>query len=172
MVSLVLQTWGTEISDVGNALRDMEPVCTALCARRKDRKRTLVPRLRKLVAEQEQAIDDTLAYVAVSRRFHETLVSECGSDSLKVVVGALETVWSSHERHVYTPGPEPTKAVRRAALKAHERLVDAIESGDEAAVVALARRHLEATQTFTMRREGRRTVTADLVRSTDRPAPG
>lgn len=165
MVGLVLQSWHTALADVGVALREMEPVCTALCARRKDRYETVVPVLREIVEEQTRQIDDTIAFNQASRRFHEALVSHCGSDTLGVVVGALETVWGSHEHHVYEVGPEPTMAVRRAALRAHEKLIDAIEAGDESAAVALARSHLEATQTFTMELDGNHDVVAELVRN-------
>lgn len=164
MVSLVLQSWHTPLADVGQSLREMEPVCTALCARRKDRYETVVPVLREIADEQAARIEDNIAFNQLCRRFHEALVSHCGSDTLGVVVGALETVWSSHEHHVYEVGPEPTMAVRRAALRAHEKLIEAIEAGDEAAAVSLARSHLEATQTFTMAREGHKEVLADLVR--------
>lgn len=164
MVSLVLQSWRTPLTDVGRALREMEPVCTALCARRNDRYEKVVPVLREIVEEQARHIEDTLAFNQASRRFHEALVSRCGSDTLGVVVGALETVWSSHEHHVYEVGPEPTMAVRRAALRAHEKLIDAVEAGDEQAAVSLARSHLEATQTFTMELDGNQDVLAELVR--------
>ena len=88
MVGLVLQLRHTSLADVGDALRDMEPVCTALCARRKDRRRTVVPVLRALVDEQRRALPDTIAFNQASRRFHEALVAHCGSDTLTVVVGS------------------------------------------------------------------------------------
>ena len=167
MVGLVLQSWQTPLADVGRALLEVEPVCTALCARQRDRYQTIVPVLRELVDEQDRAIDDTVAFNQASRRFHETLVAHCGSDTLKVVVGALEAVWSRHEHRVYELGPAPDMDVRQAALRAHRKLVDAIEAGDEAAAVALARSHLEATQSYTIGREAEARVSADLVRNPD-----
>ncbi|HVX21137.1 MAG TPA: FCD domain-containing protein [Acidimicrobiales bacterium] len=165
MVGLVLQSWQTPLADVGRALGEVEPVCAALCARSRDRYQTVVPVLRDLVEEQGRVIEDTVAFNQASRRFHEALVANCGSDTLKVVVGALEAVWSSHEHRVYELGPEPDMEVRRAALRAHEKLVDAIEAGDEAAAAARARSHLEATQSYTMARKGESGVSADLVRN-------
>lgn len=167
MVSLVLQSWHTPVDDVGGALREVEPVCTALCARRKDRCTAVVPALREIVEAQAVSLDSVVVFNQSSRRFHEALVSRCGNDTLVVVVGALETLWSRHEQHVYEMGPEPTMSVRRAALRAHEKLVDAVEAGDEGSAVALARSHLEATQTYTKGRE----VTADLVRGNGLPGP-
>ena len=169
MVGLVLQSRHTSLADVGNALRDMEPLCTSLCARRKDRQRTVVPILRALVDEQRLALPDTIAFNQASRRFREALVARCGSDTLTVVVGALESVWTSHEHRVYELGPEPAIAACRTALRAHEKLVDAIAAGDEAKAAAVTRRHLEATQTFTMRREGQATVRAEIVRAQPTP---
>ena len=39
MLSLVLQTRGVGLGDVGSALKQMEPACAALCAERQDRGR-------------------------------------------------------------------------------------------------------------------------------------
>ena len=83
---------------------------------------------------------------------------------LVVVVGALESLWSRHEQQIYEIGPEPSMSVRRAALRTHEKLVEAIEAGDETTAVALARNHLEATQTYTRGRNELSGVNAELVR--------
>src|SRR5688572_10928069 len=42
MVSLVLQSKSIEVRDVGAALRQLEPLCAAMCATRPDRNKTLV----------------------------------------------------------------------------------------------------------------------------------
>jgi len=169
MVSLVLQSWGTSLTDVGQALQDMEPVCAALCARRTDRYATIVPQLRELVDEQGRCVDDAVAFNQLCRQFHEAMVKACGNDTLRVLVGSLRTLWTSHEHRVDEQGPRPTDAVRRAATGAHQQLVDAIETGDEARVISLARNHLEASQSFTKTHDDDDAVVAAALR-VDTPA--
>lgn len=164
MVSLVLHAQKTSLADVGAALRHLEPLCAALCAARPDRKEVIVPRLEAIVNQQVEAIRDVAAYNRAARAFHETLVASCGNETMILVVGALESLWSTHEHHVYDVGPEPSLTVRRSALRAHERLAAAIAAGNVDTATQIARRHLDATQAFTMSTEDRHDIDAELVR--------
>jgi DNA-binding FadR family transcriptional regulator len=164
MVSLVLQAQRTSLDDVGAAIRDLEPLCAGMCARRPDRKEAVVPVLQYLIDQQSEALGDNIAYNRLARRFHETLVQHCGNETMILVIGALESVWSAHERHVYqvTPGTNP--ALRRSALRAHEKLVAAIDAGNADTAAQIARRHLDATQAFTMAADQDHAVLAERVR--------
>jgi GntR family transcriptional repressor for pyruvate dehydrogenase complex len=164
MMSLVLQVQQTSLDDVGAAIRDLEPLCAALCSRRPDRTERVVPDLRALIADQVDVIGDAIAYNRVARRFHETLVERCGNETMILVIGGLESVWSAHERHVYQVSPEPNATVRRSALRAHEKLLEAIEAGNAETAAQIARRHLDATQAFTMAAGESHDVVAELVR--------
>jgi DNA-binding GntR family transcriptional regulator len=87
--------------------------------------------------------------VECSRAFHEALVAECGNEPLIVMVGALEQLWSAHEKHWAQHAPaagEITLAARRRAGRTHQRLIDLIAAGDAARVSALARTHLASAQ--------------------------
>jgi GntR family transcriptional regulator, transcriptional repressor for pyruvate dehydrogenase complex len=170
MVSLVLQVQHTPIHDVGAALADLEPLCAAMCASQNDRADTIVPSLRVLIDQQQDAVNDAVLYNRLARQFHETIVAECKNETMIVVIGALESVWTSHERRVYEVGAGPTPGGYRAALRAHEKLADAIEAGDSNLATQLARRHLEATQSFTMSMDDHTGIVAETVR--DRPQPG
>ena len=148
MLSLVLQTSDTDLSDVAGALRELEPLCARLCAERKDRRRTVVPRLRALVKEQARLLGDVQATLKVVDEFHGALVQGCGNETLIQVVGALEHIWwAGHAEEVYgdeaVAPAEPE--VWQAALRAHERIVEAIAAGDPD-VARLAREHLRASQ--------------------------
>jgi GntR family transcriptional regulator, transcriptional repressor for pyruvate dehydrogenase complex len=164
MMSLVLQVQQTSLDDVGAAIRDLEPLCAALCSRRPDRSEQVVPVLRGVIDDQVDVLGDAIAYNRVARRFHETLVEHCGNETMILVIGGLESVWSAHERHVYQVGPEPNAAVRRSALRAHEKLLEAIEAGNAETAAQIARRHLDATQAFTMAAGEHHDVSAELVR--------
>ena len=147
--ALVLQSIATEVSDVGAALRAHEPKCAGLCAARPDRQKTVVPQLRAIVAEQAAAIDDPPRTVAITDRFHAALVDGCGNNTLALVVGALERLWVAHATDLFSGEAvrEASPETMKASLKEHDRLLGAIERGDPK-VVDMARKHLEATQSF------------------------
>jgi DNA-binding FadR family transcriptional regulator len=164
MVSLVLQVQQTPIDDVGAALRDLEPLCASLCAARADRAETIVPALKAIIEQQTAQMDDPIRYNQLARQFHETVVAECGNETMILVIGSLESVWSAHERHVYEVGPEPSPVVFRSALRDHEKLTAAILAGNADTAAQLTRRHLNATQAFTMSADQEPHIVADLVR--------
>lgn len=168
MLSLVLQARHVTLADTGEALGRLEPICVGMCAARADRDSEVLPQLRGLLDEQQDAIGDAAAFNRSAREFHERLVGLCGNETMILMVGALESIWTAHEaetyRHVGGGGPEPDAASMRAAFRDHRALLRAVESGDEAKAAALARAHLDATRTFTLGREqGRTAVTAELV---------
>lgn len=165
MVSLVLQSKSTAVGDVGAALRQLEPLCAAMCAARDDREDTVLPILRDLVAEQEDAIGDGPRTREIIDRFHGAIVTGCGNETLVLLVGALEQVWVGHASAVYDREEfdEPELSRWKASVRDHERLVAAIAKGDGARVADLARRHLEATQAYMSNVDERRTVTADAT---------
>ncbi|MDE3203905.1 MAG: FadR family transcriptional regulator [Acidobacteriota bacterium] len=164
MVSLVLHAQKTSLGDVGAALRQLEPVCAAMCAQLPDRNEVLVPLLEGIIQDQLEAIHDVMRYNHAARDFHETIVANCGNETMILVIGSLESLWSAHERHVYEISPEPNAVVRRTAVRAHEKLVAAIASGNTESAAQIARRHLDATQAFTMSADSNHDINADLVR--------
>lgn len=164
MVSLVLHAQRTSLDDVGAALRQLEPICAAMCATRPDRRDVVVPVLEGIMQEQLDSIHDVMQYNQAARAFHEALVAHCGNETMILVIGALESLWSAHERHVYEVSPEPNAVVRRTAVRAHEKLVAAIAAGNAESASQIARRHLDATQAFTMSTDAHHDIDADLVR--------
>jgi GntR family transcriptional regulator, transcriptional repressor for pyruvate dehydrogenase complex len=166
MVSLVLHVQNTSLDDVGTALRLLEPLCAAMCADRADRRETVVPVLQEIIQDQLEAMQDNVLYNQAARRFHEAIVAYCGNETMILVIGSLESLWTAHERHVYEVGPQVTSLVRRTAMRAHEKLLAAIESGNADAATQIARRHLDATQAFTLSADDHHDVVADFVRDT------
>jgi len=150
MFALALQATSTNLGDVGEALRALEPLCATMCARREDRNETVVPQLQRLVAEQAEAIGDVKRTLTIVDRFHDSIVQGCGNDSLVLAVGALERVWAGHATTVYTDisAPEPTMKTWNASLREHDKIVAAIARGDAAGAERLARSHLEATHAY------------------------
>lgn len=164
MAGMVLQSKGTTLRDVAVALREIEPVCASLCAGREDREVAVVPALQAIVDEQAPLINrDLPGYAAASRRFHTTLVNACGNQTMILMIGALETIWSKHDADWYTrTQAAPALAAWRAAHREHVRIVQAITRGDGAAAARISRQHLDASQAYTLSAAGDRPVTASV----------
>lgn len=154
MLALVLQVRGVTLADAGAALQQLEPAAAALCARRDDRATEVVPKLRAAHEELERALeaDDEMAAIHASRKFHELLVELCGNETMRVVVGTLEGLWSVHEAawaaEATRTGHFPTPDKRVRSLQEHAEILELIEQGDAEGVLTAARRHLESSQQF------------------------
>jgi len=98
MFGLVLQSRRGTVADLADAIRHIEPITASLCAERADRADAVIPQLRANIAECEAAIDDGPQFTVLSRGFHEELVAACGNQTLILMVGALESLWSEQER--------------------------------------------------------------------------
>ena len=154
MLGLVLQTRDVGLVDLGEALRHLEPVCAALCCELEDRGETIVPRLWEIHERTVAAVDDELEFVRFSRQFHDALVDGCGNETMIVLVGTLERLWSAQEQawaeRASQEGLFPGKQVRTSGLRAHEKLIGLIEAGDVDRVSRFARKHLESTQYYAL----------------------
>ncbi|GAA2734140.1 FadR/GntR family transcriptional regulator [Actinocorallia aurantiaca] len=188
MIGMVLQSRLTTAADVSETLARIEPICAGMCASRPDRAETVVPPLRAILERQLEEIDDLDAYVPNARRFHEAMVDLCGSDTMIVVVGALEAIWSAHESSVWSAvtGGRSTRpaahrfadpesydepmshTVRREAVRAHEKLLAAIEAGDADRAQTLAAAHLSIARGNTLAWAESTTIRAAAIT----PAPG
>ena len=152
MIGLVLESRGVTVSDLAVAIKQFEPVCAAMCAMRQDRATHVVPRLQEIQRRQEAASDDPIAFAAIGREFHEVLVELSGNETMKVIMGSLEAVWSAGERvwaeRATSTHSMPDSRTRTSGLRAHERLLELIVKGDAVGVAAAARKHLESAQLY------------------------
>lgn len=153
MFGLVLSGQGTSLADVATALREVEPLCAALCALRRDRRQAVVPVLADLHTQAVAAVDDLVEVSALSRRFHESIVESCGNRTLTLVAGVLESIWSAHERRwaARTADAVPTRVpvrARRRELDVHAEIVELIRSGDADGVRSLVADHLARVQRY------------------------
>ncbi|HEX2213621.1 MAG TPA: GntR family transcriptional regulator [Mycobacterium sp.] len=164
MISMVLQSRSATPADVSGALIHLEPICAGMCAARKDRMIEVVPHLEAEVARQIEEFDDLSRYVPNARRFHEAIVSRCGNEPMILLIGSLELIWSAHESSIWADESDPMQhKTMRAALRDHERLLDAIRDGDEARAVRLAADHLAAARRNTLAVGADRTIDAKLI---------
>jgi GntR family transcriptional repressor for pyruvate dehydrogenase complex len=174
-ISMVLQTRSATPVDVSEALMHLEPVCAGMCAGREDRMSEVVPHLQNEIDIQTAQFGDLSQYVPNARRFHETLVSRCGNEPMILLVGSLELIWSAHESAVWNGHGEPAPMVdktRRAALRDHERLLEAIRDGNAAKAVRLAQDHLAVARRNTLALGTQQTIEAKLVSNLDTRSDG
>jgi DNA-binding GntR family transcriptional regulator len=108
--------------------------------------------------------EDAERYAPLARSFHECLVASCGSETMSLLVGTLESLWSAHVADLARPAPTTTVAARRASWAEHEELVDLIERGDAAGAQDCARAHLTARDDLAYPFSVETPVRADRVR--------
>lgn len=149
MIGMVLQARSATPADVSGALLHLEPVCAGMCAARPDRMTEVVPYLEAEIERQKTQFDDLSQYVPNARRFHEAIVARCGNEPMILLIGSLELIWSAHESSVWSDDAMTGKTMR-AALRDHQRLVDAISDGNQDRAVRLAQDHLAAARSNTL----------------------
>jgi GntR family transcriptional repressor for pyruvate dehydrogenase complex len=158
-LGLVLQYRSVELPDVADAIKTIEPACTGLLAARPDREDVLVE-LRRTNEEARAVADDDLEFTRTSRRFHEQLVAGCGNETLILVVGALESLWSARAETwaavARDSGEFPSRDMRLAGVEAHERLLAHLTAGDVRRSEEQARKHLQASLLYAIPASPRR----------------
>ena len=164
MISMVLQTRSATPADVSGALMHLEPICAGMCAAREDRLTEVVPYLEAEIRTQTEQFDNLSRYVPNARRFHEAIVSRCGNEPMILLIGSLELIWSAHESSVWSDDADPMEhKTMRAALRDHQRLLDAIRDGNESRAVRLAQDHLAAARRNTLAVGADKTIEAKLI---------
>lgn len=168
-MALVLQARHVSIDDVGAALKELESTCAGLCAGRVDRANTVVPELRECNERAAAAMDDELAYVQATADFHRRMVSGCGNETMRLLVGSLEAVWLTHveqwAKSTSKAGTFPDRPYRLRGLRTHERLTALIEKGDVAKASNLAEEHFEPKQFYSTTPGPRARVSANALRA-------
>lgn len=169
MFGLVLQSRHATVADLADAIRHIEPITASLCAERDDRETTVVPQLRANIEECEGALADGPLFTVLSRRFHEQLVAACGNETLILMVGALESLWSEQERRwaqrAQSQGQYPVERYRRDVIAAHKALVNGIVAGQAEKAARIARRHLQESQHYALAEGSNRVVQATSLRN-------
>lgn len=173
MLGLVLQSDRVTLADVAAALCLLEPACAALAAERDDRTTEVVPRLRQLNGDADEQLSNGPVFTRLAREWHATMVGSCGNETMALIVGTLETVWSHHEAvwadDVESQGEYPSEKDRQLALRAHMKITEAIASGNPDAAQRHARRHLHESQTYILARSPGLVV--NITGPTDRVGP-
>lgn len=181
MLGLVLGAQATSVAELRDAVTQFEPGCAGLCALRPDRAEVVVPILEELQRQAEDERDDQDAFARHVRGFHEAMVANCGNRAIRVMLGSLEVLWSSHVqagvRRLQAPEPDVHASYTSAqSLEAHAELLSAIVDGDAPRAVSLARRHAhelscELLPITAAAQDGAGVVRPDLLTATGRMGP-
>jgi DNA-binding FadR family transcriptional regulator len=150
-MALVLRSHNTEVADVAESLALLELNCAVLCARRSDRKRTVVRSLRKANKRAESLIDaDELTFTEAMTAFHEELMRGCGLDTLALATRAVGAIWLVSVRQWAMDNEAHGTFVERDErvdwVKKQEQLIDLIEAGDEAGVEQMMTEHFNTVR--------------------------
>jgi GntR family transcriptional repressor for pyruvate dehydrogenase complex len=144
-VALVLRTRGTDVRDVLQAQGSIEPLCASLCARRPDRKKAVVPALRKLVDASTELIDaEEARFREILFLFHQAVVERCGNNSLTLMAGILESISIAMVKELADQSWDDfrSRAGRLRVIQIHAEICDLIEAGDDIRVGQVMAEHL------------------------------
>lgn len=145
-LGMVLDSRRVELKDLATALSLLEPACAQLCAERHSQQ--TVDELEELIVRTRRATDEQEA-IALNRMFHETLAARCGNETLQIIVGTLEIVWSDQERDwaLHRKSRYNTEN-RLAGIAAHERVLDKIRAGDSLGAFVAMSEHIAEGYTY------------------------
>lgn len=149
---LVLQNKHATLSDVAAARLVIEPACSQMAALDADNEK-VAERLVRLIDENETLLDSpSREFTESAQKFHETITLLCGNETMTLLAGALEEVWSVQEQHwaeeAGTEGSYPERDLRKDVLKAHRAIARRIAIGDGAGASRTMKTHLEHSQPF------------------------
>ncbi|WP_396655700.1 FadR/GntR family transcriptional regulator [Microbacterium sp.] len=166
-LALSMQGQGITISDLGESLLVMEPMCAGACAERIDRDKDLLPALRENLEETEACIGDGARYSRAARAFHDLLVTGVENLTTRLLVRSMVAIWSVQEElwadTVSSAAQYPGVEHQRESLNTHATMLKLVEAGDVDAVTKLAAAHLRATQRIVLERFGGEVVDASSL---------
>jgi GntR family transcriptional regulator, transcriptional repressor for pyruvate dehydrogenase complex len=152
-VGLTLQSRNATLRDIASARAVLEPACAGFAAARDARSRKkIVSRLSTLIDENEALLGETLAFTESALKFHAAVVELSGNVTVSLLTGAIEAVWSSQERHwaqqATSDGGYPNPKYQVEVVRAHRRVLKAIEEGDVEGATDAMRNHLSKSQPY------------------------
>jgi GntR family transcriptional regulator, transcriptional repressor for pyruvate dehydrogenase complex len=164
-LSLLLSSRGVRTRDVGKALKELEPICASLCAQRSDRHAAVVPALRKIHDASREVLGDPEAASMLFRSFHESIVAQCGNQTLMVLVGALEAIWSENVRLATArSGRKRTSEELERSFRDHQVILHRIEQGDGRGVTRAVIDHISRVQAAATRANADNRIVLPIVR--------
>jgi DNA-binding FadR family transcriptional regulator len=171
-VAQVLEARRVQVPDVAAAVERLEPLCAQLCAERPDREQAVLPALQVAQSDLATAIEqaDGIAAAEAARRWHEALADGCGNETTRVLLGALEMLWTSHSRESTTDsvarGVPYSEGQSRQVYEEHAAIAELIAAGKAGEAAEAVREHLRTARIHGQPTDAPATgaVRAELVR--------
>jgi GntR family transcriptional repressor for pyruvate dehydrogenase complex len=141
--ALVLQARNVALADVFEARSLLEPIAAKAIAAMRGR-RAAIRELRKLVGEEQAAIEDPERFGVANAAFHERLVALAGNQTISIVTEMLNEIVARAVTAVsQADDVVGSVAIRRRGIRSQERLLDLLEAGDGAAAEEHWRAHMQ-----------------------------
>jgi GntR family transcriptional regulator, transcriptional repressor for pyruvate dehydrogenase complex len=141
--ALVLQARNVPLADVFEARGLLEPTAAKAIASQRGRA-TAVKKLRALVREEEEAIEDPERFALTNAAFHEQLVVLAGNQTMSIVTEMLSEVVTRAVTAVSRDDDVMgSLSVRRRGIRSQERLLELIQAGDGAGAEEHWRSHMQ-----------------------------
>jgi len=139
--ALILQTRNVPLADVFEARTILEPIAVRMVAEARNRVSS-AKRLRALIADEIEAIDDAEEFGRANAQFHEELVSMGGNQTLGIMAEMLDEVVARAITVLASGGADESMATRQRGVRSQERLVELIEAGDAEGAEEHWRKHM------------------------------
>ena len=141
--ALVLQARNVPLADVFEARSLLEPLAARAIASKRGR-RTAIDELRKLVAEEQDSIEDPQRFGPANAAFHERLMALAGNQTLSIVAEMLNEIVARAVTAVSAGGDAVgSLSTRRRGIRSQERLLELLEAGDGVAAEEHWRAHMQ-----------------------------
>jgi DNA-binding GntR family transcriptional regulator len=99
------------------------------------------------------------------RSFHESIVAHCGNQTLIVLVGALEAIWSENVRVATARSTKKRTAKElERSLRDHQIILHRIEQGDARGVTRAVVDHISRVQAAATRANADNRIVLPMVR--------
>jgi DNA-binding FadR family transcriptional regulator len=144
-LTLILQFGGASLRDVFEARTALEPTLARLAAGRLTPEQ--IEELAASVERMRENIKDHAVFLEENQAFHQTIAEASGSSVLCVFNRTLKSIADGS-----LVGVEYTARRRLAVAAAHEKIVDALRSGDPTAAEAAMRTHVGEAGDFWRRK--------------------
>lgn len=155
---LVLEFRGTTLKDVYDARNIIEPPCASLLARR--RTQADLAKLRAQLEQSRGTLDDSSSVIRLHNDFHALMIGLADNRTMIVLNGILrQIIDQSSFAHMdsHAGSAKNVEAIRKG-FRAHQRLIELIESREADKAEDLWRRHLVEAETYMLNGSNPRTV--------------
>lgn len=151
---LYLQSRNTVLADVFEARRLIEPPAARLLAER--RPRPVIRELHEMLEHVEAHIEEPDAFAVHSARFHLKVIEGAGNETLALIARVIHQIVEA--TLLNATGDRFVVELARRGLKSEQKLLRLIEAGDASGAESHLLKHLEASASIILKRQGSKSI--------------